>query len=190
MKLKIFVLIGISLTILLFAGCSRPNEDKDFIFDGEIGKIIDYVGARKDVIIPNKIYGEEVKIIGEDAFKDKGIESISFPSTLTQIEARAFSNNKLKKVIIPNSVENVGSSAFSNNEIKELSISIIMGEIKAKVFENNNIEEVVIPTRVLYIGVFAFSGNENIKKVTIKGDNPERFNSGWTNIGFPESLKP
>ncbi len=190
MKKKVLFLIGIVGILITLSACSKPNESSDFIFNEETGYIIDYIGERDDVVIPKKIYNKTVKGISENAFREKGITSIEFVDTITEIAASAFYGNKLTSVSIPNSVIKIGAMAFANNNIKKLKLSPYIEDIPGKVFENNDITNVSIPARVVTIGIDAFSGNENIETVTIKGDNPQRFNNRWENIGFPESLMP
>lgn len=107
-----------------------------------------------DVIIPNKINGQDVVEIGEDAFtvgcsnnivvptnsNDKytiknmaclargmGITSVTLPSNLKIIGNIAFIDNNLSSLVIPKSVTKIGYGAFANNKLQTVKFE---GDIK------------------------------------------------------------
>jgi hypothetical protein len=98
--------------------------------------------------IPN-ILNNNVKSIGIKAFAENNITELIIPDSVTYIGNWAFANNKLTKVTIPNSVTNIGEWAFANNK---------------------DLTDVTIPKSVTYIGNWVFGGC-NIKRVTI----PKKF---------------
>ena len=64
----------------------------------------------KDLYIPSSLTS-----IGDNAFKDKGLTSLTIPSSVTSIGASAFRNNSLTSVSIPASVTSLGDFAFAGN---------------------------------------------------------------------------
>lgn len=99
---------------------TRPNFD----FDKDTGTILDYnIEGGSDVIIPSKIDGVIVKVIGDAAFRDKKLSSVKIPDSVLEIERSAFSSNNLKSVVIPASVEKIGMSAFTNNNLRKININ-------------------------------------------------------------------
>jgi len=89
--------------------------------------ITKYVGMEKDVIIPEKAKISEkeelpVGTIGNKAFSDKELTSVTIPNGITTIGKSAFNKNKLTSVIIPNSVTSIESFAFFNNELTSITI--------------------------------------------------------------------
>lgn len=107
-----------------------------------------------DVIIPNKINGQNVTEIGAGAFtvgcsnnivaptnsNDKyaiknmaclargmGITSVTLPSNLKIIGNIAFINNNLSSLVIPKSVTEIGYAAFANNKLQTVKFE---GDIK------------------------------------------------------------
>ncbi len=50
----------------------------DFKFDEKTGKITNYIGNSKDVVIPSEIDGVKVRVIGKCAFKGKGLKSVVY----------------------------------------------------------------------------------------------------------------
>lgn len=100
---------------------TEPNAANDFDFDATTGTIIDYKPySRKDVIIPEKINGVEVKHIAEYAFYYKGLNSVKIPKTVISIGELAFNNNNLGKVTIPESVEEIGANAFNSSGLNKI----------------------------------------------------------------------
>ncbi|OXZ37104.1 cell wall-binding repeat-containing protein [Finegoldia magna] len=162
---------------------TEPNDAKDFDFDATTGTITDYKSyARKDVIIPEKINGVEVKHIAEYAFYYKGLNSVKIPNTVISIGELAFNSNNLGKVTIPESVEEIGANAFNtaglnkiiltenikklgkgafaNNKLKEFTIPKNITNIPESLVENNILESLEIPNTVSEIGAKAFKSNE------------------------------
>ena len=96
-----------------------------------------------DVVIPSKINGHEVTVIGSgdkyrndiylkpmafseddfvNSFEDTNLTSVVIPNTVRIIGAGAFGNNNLTKVEIPGSVEWIDDNAFVGASLKEVSI--------------------------------------------------------------------
>ena len=103
----------------------------------------------------------------------------------------------IENLFIPENITAIAKKAFINCYIKKLDLSKAtnLTKIYSKAFAITYITEVVIPKSVTYIEKEAFLKNfsSDWKKVTIEGDDvvlTTRFNSTWTNIGWPSSLKP
>lgn len=86
---------------------SYTIPSRDFIIDE--GKLIKYVGTAPIVIIP-----DHVRIIGQNAFKDKTyITSVTLSKNTVEIQDNAFERcNKLQNIHFPNSVKIIGRRAF------------------------------------------------------------------------------
>jgi hypothetical protein len=61
-----------------------------------------------------------VKVIGERAFADNKLVSVTIPDSVTSIGEWAFSSNQLSSVSIPDSVTSIGSSAFADCRALEI----------------------------------------------------------------------
>lgn len=82
------------------------NENGHFVV--EDSKLITYIGEDLHVIIPSGI-----RIIGEDAFYDSKIESVTIPESVLVIEESAFEDCKnLTYISVPSSVQKIGGRAF------------------------------------------------------------------------------
>jgi len=131
-KKKIAAVIA-AVTVLGLAGCQNavstntpgttatpaPVTDAQYFEseqtdDGEIR-----IAGLKDtslevVVIPDKIYGNPVVEIGEEAFKDcSSLTSIKIPDSVTEIGEGAFYGcSSLTSITIPDSVTEIGEGAF------------------------------------------------------------------------------
>ena len=79
-----------------------------------------------------------VTIIGGEAFKRKGLTSVTIPETVTGIWRNAFAYNELTEVTIPDEVTIIGGRAFENNhQLTSVSIGKKVAKIQYFAFRNN-----------------------------------------------------
>ena len=130
------------------------------------------------MVIPSTIlYDEEtytVTSIGECAFMNSSITSITIPSSVTTIEYSAFNYcTGLTSVTIPNSVTTIGEGAFD---------------------ECSGLTSITIPNSVTTIGNNAFAYCTSLTSVTIPnsvttiGDYAFAYCSGLTSVTIPNSV--
>lgn len=102
-------------------------------------RIFSYIGSSRDIIIPKVIDGNTLKGIWQDAFRGKGLTSLTFSkdSVITQIHARAFQDNSLTEVVLPESLTILDGLAFKGNPISKVTIgeNVTLG---ANVFLGND----------------------------------------------------
>ena len=101
--------------------------------------------------------------IGERAFYNSAIASITFPNSLQKIDAWAFQNTKLTNVVIPTKTGHIGDGAFSDNA---------------------NLKTVVVNGLECYLAVYAFANCPNLTDVYITSDkepNAERYGYPFQN---------
>ena len=109
------------------------NGDIGFVYQISDGKatITGYRGTKKAIIIPVSIDGYPVTAIGDEAFKNNTITSVSIPSTVTRIGWFAFCDcSSLASAVVPSSVSEIGYEAFSG--CKSLTIYTSSGSYAAK----------------------------------------------------------
>ncbi len=106
-----------------------------------------YTGSFKSITIPTSIDGVTVTRIWQDVFNNKDLLSISFQSDsqIEHIHARAFRNNQLTEVVLPETLKRIDRLAFAGN----------------------NITTVIIPDSVTTIETEAFTG---LEKITVGGN--------------------
>lgn len=84
-----------------------------------------YIGSSKKVVIPKSLGGKTIKEIGQDTFNGVKLVEVSFSSNteVRAIQRRAFRNNQLTQIILPNSLEIIGDHAFRDNlDLKKIVI--------------------------------------------------------------------
>ena len=112
--------------------------------------ITGYSGTNTNIIIPNEVNGIVIKAIYQDAFKNLGLESVTFASdsSITRIHARAFLNNNLTEVDIPDTVTSIDTAAFQSNDLTSIVLPASLLKIETKAFYDNNITSVTIGANV------------------------------------------
>ena len=94
----------------------------DFDFDPATRTITKYIGTSTVVSIPPSINGVSVQCIGDQAFLNKGLTSVTIPTSVTEIKSFAFNENLLTGITIPSTVTMLGDWAFSSNQIESVEI--------------------------------------------------------------------
>jgi hypothetical protein len=127
--------------------------------------IVEYVGTGGNVQIPSTLDGIPVIAILDEAFVEKGLTSVSIPSTVTgtrqvlAIGREAFAKNRLTSIHISNGITNIGIGAFSQNLLTDVNIPSSVIGIGAFAFAANYLTSVSIPDSVTFIGEDAFYNN-------------------------------
>ncbi|WP_421617592.1 chitobiase/beta-hexosaminidase C-terminal domain-containing protein [Brevibacillus sp. TJ4] len=129
-------------------------------------EITKYVGTAKDITIPDTLGGKGVIRIGNTAFRNKDLTSVTIPDSVTTVGESAFASNQLESVTIPDSVTSIGRWAFQNNRLKSVQIGNGVTNIETSAFASNQLESVTIPDNVTNVGHYAFKSNQ-LESVTI-----------------------
>jgi hypothetical protein len=140
---------------------SRVSAFNNYSFTDD-GTIDGYRGKKSDITIPAKIHGIGIGNIEKNAFKNKGLTSVTFRSDIN-IGDSAFADNRITSVTLPNS-GNIGSNAFANNRITSVTLPN-SGNIGSNAFANNLITSVTLPNSG-NVGSNAFANNR-ITSVTL-----------------------
>lgn len=171
-----------------------PTDSACFSFNGANGYISGYdINCPKDVIIPAYINGKKVTTITGYAFKEKGLESVLMPETISYISAGAFMNNNITTLGLGAGVKTIVNGAFSNNLLTELVIPDSVNELSG--FSYNQLVDVIFGSGMIKIDIFAFSFNPNLleadlsKSANLTTIASQAFSdTGLKKVIFPNSL--
>lgn len=185
--------------------------------DNVVG-IVDYIGDPLDVIIPSTVRYDEreftVGVICEKAFWNCKMTSISIPTSVTQIGARAFYGCKgltyveipssvtsisagmfekcssMTSVSIPSSVTVIGEDAFWDcYALQSVNIPFSVTTIMKAAFSNCiELKSVIIPSSVTTVGPYAFYGCSKLQSVTIPSSVTEIGPSAFWNCASLASV--
>ena len=95
-------------------------EENGIYVNKNTGCITKYTGAESVVTIPAQIQGVTIKGVGTNAFKNKGLISLTIEADLESIGDYAFANNELTSLKLLQTINSIGKNAFENNSISVL----------------------------------------------------------------------
>lgn len=108
-----------------------------------------------------------IKSIGESAFENSGIRSITLPSSVTSLGKRLFAGTQLEALELPNEIDVIPDNCFLNCT-KLCDISFSSSVIGSNAFKNCiALKEISLPSNLITIGDKAFDGCINLGQFTI-----------------------
>lgn len=161
---------GATFTVTVAAATSK------FDFDKTTGTITKYVESDTVVVIPSKINGITVETIGNTAFQNSAVTSVTIPDSVTAIYSGAFANcSQLTNISIPNSVTYIGFSAFEHcTSLKSITLPSSLSSIsEALFFGCSQLTTIHIPVSVTSIGNNAFADCPSLMTVTYPGSKTQ-----------------
>ena len=147
-----------------------------FYFDETTGTITKYVESDTVVVIPSKINGVPVETIGNTAFQNSAVTSVTIPDSVTAIYSGAFANcSQLTNISIPNSVTFIGFSTFEHcTSLKSITLPSSLRSIsEALFFGCSQLTTIHIPVSVTSIGNNAFADCPSLMTVTYPGSKTQ-----------------
>lgn len=165
----------------------------DTVINGGNSYIVTSIGdnsfASKGLIFVTFTHPSNVTNIGQVAFTNNALTSITIPNSVISIDYAAFGVNGLTSVIIPDSVTNLGDSAFDSNALTSVTISNNLTSLGNTVFAFNNLSSITIPNNITMIGAGTFNNNPltcvisqaTIPPVIVSGGN-DPFGGNRSNI--------
>lgn len=183
---------------------------RDFTFDATTGTIKKYNGNDAVVNIPSEINGTPVTTIGNAAFRDSSVTSVTIPASVTEIGANAFAGcTNLTSVTYGGDWSNLTIQS-GNQAVEDAAKDAANEQLFDFEFILNNTAvivirykgtaaDVTIPSRykgkpVTMIDHAAFHNNSAVTSVTIPDsvtaipDDAFGFCSQLTNISIPNSV--
>ncbi|MGN1457515.1 MAG: leucine-rich repeat protein [Acutalibacteraceae bacterium] len=189
---------GLSTTVNAAESTAEaPASDFEYYYtqtDGTV-KITKYNGTAENVVIPSKINGKDVTIIGSVFLRNKTVKSVVIPNTVKEIGTQAFDEcSELTSVYIPNSVVKIRRMAFNDctklqsvtipDSVLSLSdnvfygctsLATINGGNNLEIIENgalsNTLWERNLPDGIVYVGKVAYNYRGSMPenaKITLK----------------------
>ena len=132
-------------------------------------------GFSGDVTIPSKItYNSQVydvTAIGECAFKESSVTSVTLPGSILSIDEQAFYDcRQLVSVSLPESVTSIGRSAFDGcTKLSSAQIPAKVKSIGIQAFANcQSLTSITIPSSTETMGAYAFYDCSGLTSVTIQ----------------------
>jgi hypothetical protein len=165
---------SISNLLTKFTSLIVPDYINDGGFDIVIGKDVTAIetGFFQGTYKINSIEFEEGSVctaIGDYAFNNDTILSLTLPTTITKIGNRIFGKNTVSEVNLPNITELDMAFLYA-----ESITSVILGNgitvIGASTFNGcKNLETVILPERLDEIGVYAFQDCKKLTGIDLSG---------------------
>lgn len=120
-----------------------------------------YSGSSMDIVIPVSLNGAPITNIGQNTFRSVGLEAVAFEegSQIKRIHARAFFDNNLTELNLPDTVERIDLWAFRNNELTEIKLPASLEIIELRAFDGNDLTKIAIGEHVDEIQDRAFGKN-------------------------------
>ncbi|QKX38296.1 leucine-rich repeat domain-containing protein [Metamycoplasma hominis] len=147
------------------------NLNKKFKFEltkSNTWKITKFIGNDSKVTIPREYQGKNITEIGNRAFFNSVIQSVTIPGSVKEIGESAFSGcRNIKEVFLNEGLEKIGAGAFNYTRIESINIPGSVKEISGSAFSwCENLKEVILNEGLEKIGAFAFY-DTNIESITI-----------------------
>ena len=146
------------------------NEEFEYVNLGDGIIIIQCNKESADIVVPESIDGTKVTSIGIVFRKNKYVENIVLPDTITEIVDYAFEDcTNLVSINIPSSVKDIGEKAFYNcTSLTGVVLPESLINIGDSAFYNCcSLTSIVIPNSVVNIGKEAFYYCSKLVSITI-----------------------
>ena len=211
MKKLLTILCSCLLLSAILTGCSNttsyPSKDanpaSDFeyqITDDQAGiQIKKYVGSDQTVVIPQKIDGLPVTVIGSSAFIECDITSLAMPDSVTNIYTYAMAGcQSLTEVRLSQNLQAVGECAFSGcTSLTQMDLSMdSLTHIYDGAFEGcTSLRQVTFGDNVVFIGAEAFQECTSLQEAILPknlkevGDYAFALCADMQKIHIPKSLE-
>lgn len=142
--------------------------------------IAGYQGVESAIVIPKKIDGKEVTIIGESAFQGNNtIESVIIPVGVTEIQTWAFKGcTNLKEVSLPEGIVTIGAWAFDNcTSLTKADLPSTVKTVDGWAFQNcTSLMNISIPSPSTVLTGWVFKGcSDSLQLIVPQGSMAERF---------------
>lgn len=136
------------------------------LYSKDLKTLILYMPGREGTVfeIPSNVERIEAYAF----YCNEGLKSIIIPETVKEIGEYAFANAKITSITLPSSIGTVPARAFYNcASLKEINLGTGIEEIGDYAFYGIGIEEYTIPEHITKMGKYAFGKCEKLKTLVI-----------------------
>ena len=132
MKLK-FLIVALLICIVQVSNAQYLLQPEDVDFDQSTGTISDYLNTvEKDIEIPSEINDVMVTSIGNRAFYNNQLTSVTIPNSVTYIGSDAFAYNALTSVTMESSRPLIiSANVFDENDLSTATLCVPEGAREA-----------------------------------------------------------
>ncbi len=198
------------ICIIVFVPWDDVSKGRAYAFElnegGQSYTITDYKSSSAESItLPSSYKEKPVTAIGDNAFEDSNLTSITIPNTITHIGNRAFSNisssyydSDLKTIIFEENsrLTYIGDEVFYGcDSLTNITIPDSVTSIGNSAFYNcDSLTSITILNSVTYIGNYAFAGCSSLTSIEIPdsvtsiGERAFASCSSLTSITIPNSV--
>ncbi len=155
-------------------GYNYEYVNYDFLYTVENSQVVitDYIGSDLEVVIPSKIDNMPVVALGEKAFADSNITSITIPASITKIGNMCFANTASLVTVNFEDItklKHIGSGAFRSTAYENVTLVndnnlAILNNILIRSFASGNVE---LKAGITEIASEAFFDRQDVVSVTI-----------------------
>ena len=219
---RVLIIVVFVSTLVSLSACSDG-------FKVNTGMLIEYTGENSEVILPDNVTSigrqvfskrtditsitipEGVLSIGDYAFHNVGLTSITIPDSVTSIGYRAFEDSRrLTNITIGNGLTSIGDGVFNNCiSLVEINVGVdnfayssidgvMFDKLQSEVIQypqGNPATSYTIPNSVVSIGNMAFKGASQLVSITFSENLTSIGNYsfsgcvGLTEVVIPNSVK-
>ena len=149
---------------------------QDFEFEqvmsvfGNGAMVTRYTGQDTEVIIPSRLGGAPVIVIGSTAFTGlTDVVSVVLPETVAHIESGAFAGcTSLASINLPGRLSRISDNTFRECvSLTEIILPDNLREIGDSAFSGSGLQNIIVPELVERIGSFAFRDCTSLTNITL-----------------------
>ena len=164
MSIRFFSQVSLAFSFLIANNSVLANSDFSYMAaDGSPASGIHISGCtnncQADIVIPEELDGFVVTGIGDSAFLDQDISSITLTDSIISIGYEAFANNDINSLNLPSSLQVINDYAFEGNQLEHLNLPESIASIGFGAFRNNLLESLSFLSGITTIGQDAFAEN-------------------------------
>ncbi|WP_330463300.1 leucine-rich repeat domain-containing protein [Metamycoplasma gateae] len=130
-----------ALYALFVKGSAAANPNPQFLAPDGIFDI-----KKRSINIDKIILPASLEVIEKGAFSDLGLKEVQFDISsdkLTKIDAEAFANNRISTLTLPTSIKEIEEKAFLNNQLTSVNLEALtnLKKLSVGVFAKNKLTE-------------------------------------------------